>query len=84
MEPGDDRRGWMKAFAEITTLGLTFPLAIAAGYGIGWWLDGKFGTGPWLTIAGTALGVVSAFVQLFRLAAKDDAKTGDRGDPDAR
>lgn len=71
-EPGNDDRGWWRAFAEITALGLTFPLTIAAGYGLGWWLDRKLGTGPWLTIVLTGLGVTGAFVQLFRLGARND------------
>jgi ATP synthase protein I len=64
--------GSWKAFAEITALGFTFPLAIAAGYGLGWWLDRELGTGPWLTIVLTGLGVAAAFLQLFRLAGRSD------------
>jgi ATP synthase protein I len=71
-QKGNDERGWWKAFAEISALGMTFPLAIAAGYGLGWWLDRQFGTWPWLTIVFTVLGIAAAFVQLFRLAARND------------
>ncbi len=49
-----------------------FRIAIAVGYGLGWWLDRKLGTGPWLTIVLTGLGVIGAFVQLFRLGARND------------
>ena len=76
-EENKDDRGW-KTFAEITTLGITFPLAIAVGYGLGWWLDRELGTYPWLTIVLTGLGVAAAFIQLFRLGARND-----RNDPPA-
>ncbi|HEY0591624.1 MAG TPA: AtpZ/AtpI family protein [Thermoanaerobaculia bacterium] len=75
----NDERGWWKAFAEITTLGVTFPAAIAMGYLFGWWLDRALGTHPWLKIVMTALGLAAAFVQLFRLAARND-RSGPPGD----
>ncbi|MGH9458412.1 MAG: AtpZ/AtpI family protein [Thermoanaerobaculia bacterium] len=67
-----EERGWWKAWAEITALAITFPLTIAAGYGLGWWLDRELGTSPWLTIVFAALGVVGAFTYLFRLAARNE------------
>ena len=77
----NDQSGWWRAFAEITTLGITFPLAIGAGYLLGWWLDGIFGTGPWLAIAGAILGVAAAFIQLFRLASRNEKRGDDRNPP---
>ncbi|HVR43667.1 MAG TPA: AtpZ/AtpI family protein [Thermoanaerobaculia bacterium] len=81
---GDDQRGWWKAFAEITALGLTFPLAIGIGWGAGWWLDAKLGTGPWLKFILTGLGIAAAFVQLFRIAARIERtdRRSRRGDHD--
>jgi F0F1-type ATP synthase assembly protein I len=49
-----------------------FPLAIAIGFGWGWWMDGVFGTWPWLSVIFTGFGVVAAFLNLFRFAAKSD------------
>lgn len=80
----DSNRGWWKAWAEITALALTFPLAVAAGYLLGWWLDGKVGTGPWLTIVFTGLGVAAAFTQLFRLAARHERDDQTRGGSSGR
>lgn len=34
---------------------------------IGWWLDGRFGTKPWLLLAGLILGMIGGFVNFFRL-----------------
>ena len=39
---------------------LTFMVFAAAGY----WLDGKFGTRPWLLICGVFLGATGAFISL--------------------
>ena len=36
------------------------------------WLDKLFGTKPWLTVAFGALGVIAAFINLFRLGMRDD------------
>ena len=85
MAPNDDQRGWWRALAEITAIGFTFPLAIAVGYVAGWWMDGKLGTSPWLTLVMTGLGVLAAFVQLFRFASRNERRerTG-RGRPDDR
>ena len=80
-ENGNDSRGWWKAFAEITTLGVTFPAAIGMGYVLGWWLDRTLGSHPWLKIVMTALGVAAAFVQLFRLAARNDRNEPPGDDP---
>lgn len=32
----------------------------------GIWLDGKFGTRPWLTILGAVLGMTGGFISFFR------------------
>lgn len=72
MEPEKGGGGWYRALAEITALGLTFPLAIAIGYGGGWWLDRELETHPWLTILLTVCGVAAAFVQLIRFAARKE------------
>lgn len=87
MAPDDDQSGWWRAFAEITAIGFTFPLAIAIGYGAGWWMDGKLGTHPWLTLVMTGLGVAAAFVQLFRLGSRNERRERsgrDRPGPDER
>jgi len=58
--------------AEAYSVGWLFPAAIILGLGLGYWLDKMFGLWPWLTIAFGALGVIAAFINLFRLAARDD------------
>lgn len=33
---------------------------------VGWWLDKKFGTGPWLLVVGAVLGMGLGFYLFFR------------------
>jgi ATP synthase protein I len=41
-------------------LGASIVFAIFIGFGIGYWLDGKLGTFPWLTIIFFLLGIAAA------------------------
>ena len=34
--------------------------------GGGYWLDGRLGTGPWLTVGGLLLGIVVGFYELIK------------------
>lgn len=40
---------------------------IVVGFLLGHWLDGVFGTAPWLTVIGVLVGIIAGFVGLFRL-----------------
>jgi F0F1-type ATP synthase assembly protein I len=42
-----------------------FAILIAGG--IGYWADGRFGTSPWLLLAGFGVGFASFVLRLFRL-----------------
>lgn len=66
-----------QALAEASALGFMFPLAIAIGFGWGWWMDGVFGTWPWLSIIFTGFGVAAAFLNLFRFAGRNGADDND-------
>ena len=70
----DDKRSQWDSLYEAASLGLAFPVAIALGFFLGRWLDGLFGTRPWLTIVLTAFGIAGAFVNLFRAASKNDGE----------
>ena len=64
------RRDFREAF-EASAIAWMFPIAIALGFGWGYGMDKLFGTWPWLTAIFTALGIIAAFVNLFRMAGKD-------------
>lgn len=61
------KRSQSQLLLEASSIGLMFPLAIAIGFGWGYWMDRWFGTWPWLTGIFTLFGVIAAFVNLFRL-----------------
>ena len=55
--------GWVQ---QITTISL--EMALPAG--VGYWLDRRWGTDPWLVSAGALLGFVVAMRHLLQLAAR--------------
>lgn len=71
-------------------VGLEVALCIAAGYFGGEWLDGKWGTGPWLKYFGLVAGVGAAIKALIRVnrayqksILQPDRKQSDQPDSDA-
>jgi ATP synthase protein I len=50
----------------MASLGLEMGLAIVVGWGIGYWLDGKLGTEPYLMLLFLGFGIGAAFKALFR------------------
>ena len=53
------------AFGRYLTLGMTLPACSLAGYGLGYWLDGAFGT-HFLQYVLLGLGTAGGFIQLVR------------------
>jgi len=72
MPDDKDKTNW-DALAEGWALAFLFPAAIGMGFLIGLGVDKLFGCGPWGKIAGAGLGIVAAFVQLFRVGLRNDA-----------
>ncbi|HPT68831.1 MAG TPA: AtpZ/AtpI family protein [Syntrophomonas sp.] len=56
----DKKQNWPRALADAMNLATSVAAAIAIGYFGGKWLDGRFDTGPWLSIAGLLLGMLTA------------------------
>lgn len=50
------------------SLGLEMGLAVFVGWWIGQWLDGRFGTKPYLMLLFLGCGIAAAFKGLFRAA----------------
>ena len=71
-----------RRIAEMSSLGLTLPSSIAVGLFIGYFLDKRLGTAPWLLLAFLLLGIVSGFYTLFRglrkykMPSPDDREAG--------
>lgn len=66
---------WRQA-GNTGAVGLEIAIALVIGYFGGQYLDGKFGTSPWLTWLGFAVGIgagIKALVRVSRQYAKDTA-----------
>lgn len=53
-------------FARYAGLGFQFAFTLVAFGALGWWLDSRLGTGPWLLVVGIFLGAAAAFLALLR------------------
>jgi ATP synthase protein I len=56
----------VKKVAEVSSLGLVLPSSIAIGLFMGYFLDKRLGTHPWLLIIFLLFGVASGFYSLIR------------------
>ncbi len=56
------------------TIGLEFGIAVAIGILLGHWLDGKFGTKPWLMLLLMFCGLAAAGRDLYRLVKRAEAE----------
>ena len=66
----ETQRQWYR----MMSVGFEFIVAILFFGGIGWWLDGRFDTSPWLLFMGLSAGFAVglwAMVKLARKAFKD-------------
>jgi ATP synthase protein I len=52
---------------QLSTVGLSFVLALVIGFGGGHWLDGQLGTGPWLAFLGFFLGLAAGILNVYRV-----------------
>lgn len=73
----------MSAYARFTGIGVLFALVFGLPTLLGYWLDGKFGLLPWLTLAGAVLGAVSAMTlvvrEVYRMDGTPRGKSGGNG-----
>jgi ATP synthase protein I len=66
-----------QAMSHYSYVGIFFGVAVVLGMLGGRWLDGRFHTDPWLTLAGVLIGVAAGFRELYRVskqALKDERK----------
>ena len=60
-EPRQEPSPWNLAGA-----GFEFGAVVAVLALLGWWLDGKWGSRPWLLLVGTTVGVTGGLFKLWR------------------
>ena len=57
-----------KLFRELwyySSLSFSIALAILIGLGIGYWLDTRYETSPWLTLVFLGLGIIAGFRNIY-------------------
>jgi ATP synthase protein I len=62
---GPDART-LKTLGQLSTIGLAFVFALVLGFAAGFWLDGKLGTSPWLSLLGFAMGLAAGVLNVVR------------------
>ena len=72
MSPRDSKRSEYTSLIQASSIAWMFPLAIIIGFIWGWYMDKWFGTWPWLTAIFSVFGIIAAFLNLFRIAVKDN------------
>lgn len=79
MEPKKDD-SLREDFGSFGTLGIELVLSVLLAGGVGYWLDGRLGTFPWLSVIGIILGTVAGLRSAYRAIMKLSEKDKPRGD----
>jgi ATP synthase protein I len=58
-------RKLLRMLGALSTVGITMVVSTVIGYFIGHYLDGRFGTTPWLTLVFLLLGIAAGFKNLY-------------------
>jgi len=78
---GPEGKRQLQLAARFASAGLELALAIVVGYFGGGWLDGRFGTTPYLAYIGLLLGIIAGFRNLFTLARGAQSAAEKSADP---
>jgi F0F1-type ATP synthase assembly protein I len=68
--PNPSKRQDLSSWHAMTGMGLEFITAVALLGGVGWWLDKRWNTSPWLLIAGVGLGFAVGLYRMIVTAKK--------------
>ena len=57
----------IRLIGQLSTIGMSFVLAIVLGFGGGYLLDGWLGTQPWLALLGFFAGLAAGVMNVYRV-----------------
>jgi F0F1-type ATP synthase assembly protein I len=60
-------RTTLQLIGQLSTIGFSFVFALVIGFAAGYWLDGVFGTSPWLSFVGFFLGLAAGVLNVYRV-----------------
>ena len=61
----EDTKKLFRELCYYSSLSFSIALAMVIGLGIGYWLDTRFNTSPWLTLIFLGLGVIAGFRNIY-------------------
>ncbi len=74
----------IRLIGQLSTVGLSFVLAIVMGFGGGHLLDGWLGTRPWLTFLGFFVGIAAGITNVYRVMKLSNPTARPTQDPNKR
>jgi ATP synthase protein I len=66
-----ERRELFKSIGFLSGVGISMVAATFIGFGMGYYLDQRFGTSPWLKMVFLLLGIVAGFRNIYILTARE-------------
>ncbi len=60
----------LRMLGALSTVGLSFVLAVVIGTWVGWLLDGWLGTTPWLFMTFFFVGLAAGVLNVYRISSK--------------
>lgn len=75
--PSDDGRSPMARGYVLASRVMSIGFQMMIPTALGWWVDSKWKTSPWMLFVGVVLGFVVAMLELVRLAR--DSAVGNKG-----
>ncbi|MBI4056557.1 MAG: AtpZ/AtpI family protein [Elusimicrobia bacterium] len=58
-------------WTRLLGVGLNLTVTILLGFFVGYWIDRKLGTRPWLMLLGAGVGMIVGFYQFIKESLKD-------------
>ena len=64
-------------FMALGSVGIELSVSVLVFAAIGYWLDGRLKTSPWLTMLGLVIGLITGLIGAYKVIVKSDIWEGD-------